>query len=278
MKKQRRAAPAAPRARTRMRQRSWRKVQTLLHSRRPRMRDPQISHLQMALPRLPKTFDGLRIAHLSDIHYGLFLSRDSLLRVLELTQEQEPDLICITGDFVTQSPVFIDPLAEMLAELRAPLGVYSVLGNHDFRAGAELVTRGLRRRGIKVLRNQRRLLHYGGQAIRIAGVDDSRQHPDVAAACGATDRHFTLLLAHNPMELNAAAACGVDLVLSGHTHGGQIRLGQFAAPLYQRYLPAGLLSLDQTQMYVSRGLGKVIVPMRVGAPPELAFLTLYAGG
>jgi predicted MPP superfamily phosphohydrolase len=269
--------PAPVRARTRLRQRSWRQVQTLLHARRQRMRDPQISHLEMPLPRLPKSFDGLRIAHLSDIHYGLFLSRESLLRVLDLTQAQDPDLICITGDFVTQSPVFIDPMAEMLASLRAPLGVYAVLGNHDFRAGADLLTRSLRRRGIKVLRNQRRLLRQRGEAIRIAGVDDSRQHPDVAAACGSTDRRFTLLLAHNPMELNAAAACGVDLVLSGHTHGGQIRLG-FAAPLYERYLPAGLLSLDRTQMYVSRGLGKVIVPMRVGAPPELAFLTLYSGG
>jgi predicted MPP superfamily phosphohydrolase len=274
--KGRRSQPAPLRARTRLRQRSWRQVQTLLHARRPRMRDPQISHLEMPLPRLPKAFDGLRIAHLSDIHYGLFLSRESLLRVLDLTLAQDPDLICITGDFVTQSPVFIDPMADMLAGLRAPLGVYAVLGNHDFRAGADLLTRSLRRRGIKVLRNQRRLLRHRGQAIRIAGVDDSRQHPDVAAACGSTERHFTMLLAHNPMELNAAAACGVDLVLSGHTHGGQIRLG-FAAPLYERYLPAGLLSLDRTRMYVSRGLGKVIVPMRVGAPPELAFLTLYSG-
>lgn len=276
MKKHTTHPPAPTRTRTRLRQRSWRQVQTLLHARRPRMRDPQISHLELPLPRLPRPFDGLRIAHLSDIHYGLFLSRDSLLRVLELTQAQQPDLICITGDFVTQSPVFIDPLSEMLSQLRAPLGVYAVLGNHDFRAGADLLTRSLRRRGLQVLRNQRRLLHSGGQAIQIAGVDDSRQHPDVAAACGSTERRFTLLLAHNPMELNAAAHCGVDLVLSGHTHGGQIRFG-FAAPLYERYLPAGLVSLDRTQMYISRGLGKVIVPMRVGAPPELAFLTLYAG-
>ncbi|MGH9413472.1 MAG: metallophosphoesterase [Terriglobales bacterium] len=259
-----------------LRQNSWRQVQTLLHARHPLARDPQISHLEVPLPRLPAALAGLRIAHLSDIHYGLFLSRESLLRVLELTQAQKPDLICITGDFVTQSAVFIDPVGEMLGQLRAPLGVYAVLGNHDFRAGADELTRVLRRQGLKVLRNQHRLLRHRGTQFQIAGIDDSRQHPNVAEALGPTARRFTLLLAHNPMELGAAARCGVDLVLSGHTHGGQIKFG-FAEPLYQRFLPAGFLSLEGTQMYVSRGLGKVIVPMRVGAPPELAFLTLYPG-
>lgn len=259
-----------------LRQNSWRRVQTILYERRRQARDPQISHLEVPLPRLPASLSGLRIAHLSDIHYGLFLSRESLLRVLELTQAQRPDLICITGDFVTQSSVFIDPVGEMLGQLRAPLGVYAVLGNHDFRAGADQLTRVLRQHGLKVLRNQHRLLHHRGSAFQIAGIDDSRQHPNLAASLGSTASRFTLLLAHNPMELGAAARCGVDLVLSGHTHGGQIKFA-FAEPLYQRYLPAGFLSLASTQMYVSRGLGKVILPMRVGAPPELAFLTLYPG-
>ncbi|MGH9487840.1 MAG: metallophosphoesterase [Terriglobales bacterium] len=273
--KPRPATVARLRARS-LRQNSWRKVQTLLYERHPRARDPQITHLQVPLPRLPPALNGLHLAHLSDIHYGLFLSRDSLLRVLELTLAQQPDLICITGDFVTQSPVFIEPAAEMLGQLHAPLGVYAVLGNHDFRAGADLLTRALRRQGLKVLRNQHRLLRHRGAAFQIAGIDDSRQHPNLGAALASTASRFTLLLAHNPMELAAAARCGVDLVLSGHTHGGQIKFA-FAEPLYQRFLPAGLLSLDSTQMYVSRGLGKVILPMRVGAPPELAFLTLYAG-
>ncbi|MGH9474818.1 MAG: metallophosphoesterase [Terriglobales bacterium] len=277
MKAAKKSPPASPRLRARaLRQNSWRKVQTLLYERRPRARDPQITHLEVPLPRLPRALDGLRIAHLSDIHYGLFLSPEALLRVLELTQAQRPDLVAITGDFVTQSPVFMEPVAEMLGRLRAPLGVFAVLGNHDFRAGADPLTRALRRNCIKVLRNQHRLLHHHGAVFQIAGVDDSRQHPDMAAALGPTRNRFTLLLAHNPMELAAAARCGVDLVLSGHTHGGQIKFA-FAEPLYQRFLPAGFLSLDATRMYVSRGLGKVIVPMRVGAPPELAFLTLYAG-
>lgn len=267
---------------TLLRQNSWRQVQALLHGSRPAARDPEISHLQLRLPRLPSGLEGLKIAHLSDIHYGLFLSNRSLSRILDLTAAQQPDLIAITGDFVTQSPVFVEPVCEMLARLRAPLGVWAVLGNHDFRSGADRLTLGLRQRGIVVLRNQRHWVRHAGVRFQVAGIDDSRQHPDVAKALG---RHrapasvsaadpFTLLLAHNPLELEPAARCGVDLVLSGHTHGGQIKLG-FAAPLYERYLPAGLLSSGDTQMYVSRGLGKVIVPMRVGAPPELAFLTLH---
>ncbi|HVB40668.1 MAG TPA: metallophosphoesterase [Terriglobales bacterium] len=275
----RRLRSSVPR-RTEFRQNSWRQVQTLLYARRRAARDPEINHLQLQLPHLPPALEGLRIAHLSDIHYGLFLSSRSLSRILDLTQAQRPDLIAITGDFVTQSPAFVEPVSEMLARLRAPLGVWAVLGNHDFRSGAERVTRALRQQGIKVLRNQRRLLRHGATRFQIAGIDDSRQHPDVAAALGgrgrAPEAPFTLLLAHNPLELEPAARCGVDLVLSGHTHGGQIKLG-FAAQLYERYLPAGLLTSGETQMYVSRGLGKVIVPMRVGAPPELAFLTLHRG-
>lgn len=263
-----------PRASDRLHQRSWRQVQTLLYRGRPLAPDPQITHLDLVLPRLPRQLDGFIIAHLSDIHYGLFLSRASLQRVLDLTQAQRPHLIVITGDFVTQSPAFIEPVSELLEKLRAPLGVFAVLGNHDFRAGADSLTRALRRHRVAVLRNQHRLLRFGGAAFKIAGIDDSRQHPDVERAVGSTARHFTLLLAHNPMALSQAAACGADLVLSGHTHGGQIKFN-FAAPLYERFLPAGLVSLDGTQMYISRGLGKVILPMRVGAPPELAFLRLH---
>ncbi|MGH9392741.1 MAG: metallophosphoesterase, partial [Terriglobales bacterium] len=215
-----RRSPAAPRARTRLRQQSWRRVQKLLHARRPLAPDPEISFHHLTLARLPRALDGLCIAHLSDIHYGLFLSRSSLERVLDLTQSQRPDLIAVTGDFVTQSPVFIEPVSELVGRLEAPLGVFAVLGNHDFRAGAELLTRALRRHGARVLRNQHRLLRHHGAAFQIAGVDDSRQHPDLASALGTTAERFTLLLAHNPMVLAPAAALGVDLVLSGHTHGG----------------------------------------------------------
>lgn len=119
-------SPTAARATSAFRQNSWRQVQALLHDRRRAVRDPVISHHRLLLPRLPSQLEGIRIAHLSDIHYGLYLSRRALSRVLDLTQEQRPDLIALTGDFVTQSPVFIEPVSELLARLRAPLGVYEI--------------------------------------------------------------------------------------------------------------------------------------------------------
>lgn len=255
--------------------RTWRRVQHIIHPPRRRPLDPEISEHRLELPRLPPQMAGMRVVHLSDIHYGLFLSRTSLARLIDLTMALEPDLIAMTGDFVTQSPAFIEPVGEMLGRLQAPLGIYAVLGNHDFRAGAEAVTSTLTRRNIQVLRNTHLHLNTPAGVLKIAGIDDSRQNPDLEAALAPHDPdHFTLLLAHNPVALEAASEAGVDLVLSGHTHGGQIKFG-FAENWYQRHAPEGFLRQGRTRMYVSRGIGKVILPMRVGCPPELVAFDLY---
>lgn len=257
--------------------RTWRQVQQMLHPPHRLTHDPEISIHEVTLPALPPQLAGLRIVHLSDIHYGIFLSRKALERMIEMTHELRPQLIAITGDFVTQSPVFIDPVCEMLGQLSAPLGIYAVLGNHDFRAGAESLTRGLRAQGIQVLRNSHVHLDLAGTRIKIAGIDDSRQHPDLMAALEPHEPDlFTLLLAHNPVALDEASAADVDFVLSGHTHGGQIKF-RFAAEWYRRHAPEGFLAAGKTRMYVSRGLGQVIVPMRVGSPPEVACFQLRSG-
>ena len=257
--------------------RGWRRLQHWLYPPRRRPRDPHVSVQRLDLKRLPAALSGLRIVQLSDIHYGMYLSHATMTRILELTTALEPDLIALTGDFVTQSPVFIDPVCDLLGRLRAPLGVYAVLGNHDFRAGAERVAAGLRRHGIRVLRNEHCGLSVRGCEIRLAGIDDSRQHPDLASALRPLDpERFTILLAHNPVVLGDAAALGVDFVLCGHTHGGQIKL-PFAAHWYRRHAPEGLLELGRTRMYVSRGLGQVILPVRVGSPPELVAFDLFRG-
>lgn len=251
-----------------------RQVHRLIHPPRRVVRDPQISSFAVRMPRLPQECSGLRIVQLSDIHYSLYLPPATAERAVELANRLQPDIIALTGDFVTATRQFIEPVADLLAQLRARLGVFAVLGNHDFRVDAAMVSRALARRRIRVLRNTHRRLQVGGARITIAGIDDARQRPDLAAALGA--RHasgFTLLLAHSPASLSDAAASGVDLVLSGHTHGGQINFG-IAAPFYDRHFPSGFLQSGQTCMYVSRGLGKVILPWRVGCPPEIACLTL----
>jgi predicted MPP superfamily phosphohydrolase len=252
-------------------------VHRLIHPphRVKRLRDPDVSAYRLELPGLPAGLAGFRIVHLSDIHYSLFLSASAVARTVQISNALRPDLVAITGDFVTTSAQFIEPVSEALGRLRPRFGTWAVLGNHDFRAGAETLTLALRRRGMRVLRNTHEWLRTPRGRIKIAGIDDSRQKPDLRSALGASHPDdFTLLLAHNPVALEEAAQAGVDLVLSGHTHGGQVKL-RFAQPLYQRFLPEGFQELGRTRMYISRGIGKVLVPVRVGCPPEIAVFSLY---
>ncbi len=246
-----------------------------VHAKRRGYPDPGITRLQLEYARLSRDLRGFRILHLSDIHHGLFYSPARLERVIELSNQQAPDFIALTGDFVTQSAQFIEPVCRALADLRARRGVYAVLGNHDFRAGAETITQALERRQIHVLRNRYEWLRVGRAKLLLAGMDDARQHPSLAGILQPVPRgaDFSLLLAHNPRCLRAAARHGMDLVLSGHTHGGQIK-PPFARPLYRRMVAEGLLREGKTRMYVSRGLGQVILPWRWGCPPEIAVLEL----
>ncbi|HZT73955.1 MAG TPA: metallophosphoesterase [Terriglobales bacterium] len=258
-----------------LRRRYLRHVHSIIHPPRRAVRDPQFTHHVLHLSRWPRGLSGLRIAQLSDIHYSLYMPGGLAERAVDMINRWQPHLIALTGDFVTSSRQFIEPVSELLGRLRAPLGVYAVLGNHDFRVGAERVARGLRRQRIHVLRNSHRVLRLPGGHVKIAGIDDSRQRPNLAAALGPSqEQPFTLLLAHSPAALEDAAAAKVDLVLSGHTHGGQIHL-RFAGALYDRYWPVGFLQRGETRMYISRGLGKVILPWRLHCPPEVTVFTLH---
>ena len=177
------------------------------------------------LSELPEEFRGFRILQLSDIHHSLFVPLSQVEAVVELSNTLKPDLIALTGDFVTYSKASIEPVAEILGGLRARAGVVAVLGNHDFRVGADAVERALRRQRIQVLRNRHRLLHRGGASLYLAGVDDYGYGADMERALrGIPERAATVLLAHNPRLLTAAACRGIGLVLSGHTHGGQVNV------------------------------------------------------
>jgi hypothetical protein len=255
-----------------------------LRQRKPRRHHLHVSHHSIHLRRLPADFDDLRVVQLSDIHHGLYTSLDEVERAVELANRFEPDLVALTGDFVSNSRRFIEPVAEVLGQLRARRGVFAVLGNHDFRVGAERVTRALEVRSIEVLRNRHARLGTNGSTLVIAGVDDFRYAADDLAQAlrGADSDWPILLLAHNPILLPLAAARGIDLVLSGHTHGGQVD-----APRLRRLLRArgvrlplrhGWDEVGATQIYISRGLGTVIVPVRVRCPAELPVLRLRAGG
>ncbi|MGH9803676.1 MAG: metallophosphoesterase [Candidatus Acidiferrales bacterium] len=244
----------------------------------------QVSHHTVELPRLPEEFSGLRLVQLSDIHHGLYTSLEVVERAVEVANGLEPDLVALTGDFVSNSPNYIAPVARALSRLRAPLGVFAVLGNHDHRVGADAVEAALDAHEITVLRNRHVAVRRNGCGVVIAGVDDLgyREHDLRLALLGANPDWPTILLCHNPAVLPLAAARGVDLVVSGHTHGGQVdlpRLRRFASRRGVR-LPMRLRhgwdrSCD-TQIFISRGIGTVVVPVRWRCPAEIPLLRLQS--
>ena len=237
-----------------------------------------VEHHKILLRRLPETFDGLRVVQLSDIHHSPFTSREQIERAVETANSLQPDIVALTGDYVSKERAYAAPCAELMGRLRARYGVFAVLGNHDHWTDAALITDLFRAEGITVLVNQGIRFEKDGAAIWLAGVDDTMVGLEdlPLALAGSKDAELKLLLAHNPIILRRAARAGVDLVLSGHTHGGQVTLrsGDKAAMRPRRRLLKGLANHGETQIYVTRGLGTVVLPVRFGCPPEVSLLEL----
>lgn len=236
----------------------------------------------LPLPRLPRSFDGLRVAFLADIHHGPFVSLDFVRGVVRTTLNLQPDLILLGGDYISKDAEYAAPCFEVLGGLRAPLGVYGVLGNHDHWHGPAETRAGMKDAGITELTNTGVWLTRGKDRFRLAGVDDLwRGTPDVSAALGdASAADACLLVSHNPDVAETLRDARVGLMLSGHTHGGQVVVPGYGAPIVpsrygQKYLK-GLVEAPVTKVYVSRGLGTVSPPMRFGSRPELTLLTLRA--
>ncbi|RMG55857.1 MAG: metallophosphoesterase [Acidobacteria bacterium] len=245
-------------------------------------REIEIVHQPICLPGLPKAFDGYLLAQLSDIHYdvhhGSFADQEHIEAAVRAINRIQPDLVVLTGDYVTASVAYIQPLVEMLAEIEARDGIFAVLGNHDFWSGADRVARALRRRGIEVLRNTHTQLRRDGDAVALLGVDDATvlEHDLAAARRGVPRDMTTILLSHNPTLIAQAVRSGVDLMLSGHTHGGQIRLSPRSSRR-RRSLWQGWRRFGPTQLYINRGLGTVVLPVRFQCPPEITVIELQCG-
>ncbi|MFN2529885.1 MAG: metallophosphoesterase [Pyrinomonadaceae bacterium] len=240
-----------------------------------------VEHQRIQIARLPKEFEGFRIVQLSDVHHGPFSSTAQIERAVEIANQLKPDIIALTGDYISRERHYAAPCAEMLGGLCARYGVYAVLGNHDHWTDAALITDLFRAEGIKVLINEGMHFEHRGAAFWLAGVDDTMVGlEDLSLAlAGARKDEMKLLLAHNPIILRRAARAGVDLVLSGHTHGGQVswRSEKSASGRPRRRLLKGLGRQGNTQIYVTRGLGTVILPIRYGCPPEVSLLELRCG-
>jgi predicted MPP superfamily phosphohydrolase len=236
----------------------------------------------IAVPRLPRPFAGCRVALLTDPHHGPFNSTDFIREAVATVNRLAPDLVALGGDFIQRGDVrYVEPCFRLLGELRAPWGVFAVPGNHDHvRHSADAVRRAMREYGLIDVTNSGRWLHAGGSRLRIAGVDDFLcGTQDLPAALGdATPHDACVLLSHNPDYAEELTDRRIALVLSGHTHGGQIvipGLGYHRIPSRYglKYLE-GLVQAPRTQVFVSRGLGTVGLPFRFRCPPEVNLLTL----
>ncbi len=241
----------------------------------------EIARPALALPRLPAAFDGTTVAFLTDIHHGPFTSLDYVNAVVRTTLALRPDLIVLGGDYSLKEEKYIRPCFDALAALKAPLGVYGVLGNHDYWHGLNETRDGFERSGIRELTNRGVWLERDGYRFRLAGVDDLWMGKvDVSAALGdATPEDACLILSHNPDLAEKLRDPRVGLMLSGHTHGGQVVFpggAPFVPSHYgQKYLK-GLVRAPLTSVYVSRGLGTTSAPFRVGSRPELTLVTLQS--
>ena len=260
-------------------------------------RSPRLERVDVDLKHLPQACGGLKAAVLTDIHAGPLVPRELVRRGVDMVMAEKPDVIFLTGDFVSGATRFLwttyggfrpedlEGLKAELTRLEAPLGRFAVLGNHDFwsgRAVAGKIEQALTSIGIDVLRNEWVKVSRGDCEFIVAGVDDywEDSYSLKKATAGIPENMDLILLSHNP-DVNEDVENldrPVDLIVSGHTHGGQIVLPWIGAP----YLPspfgqkyrAGLVRDGERQTYISRGLGVFFVPVRLNCPPEITLLTL----
>ena len=250
---------------------------------------PLPEHIDVHLTRLPEAFEGFRIAQITDIHFGPYMDDPGLQRAVRLAQEFRPDLVALTGDFVSH-PLYqrngvagarnAEPCADVFARWKGAPPMIAVLGNHDHWNNPDMVTGSLRERGIVVLRNASHVIEREKHLLWIAGTDDALEsRADVAQAIAQippTDA--TILLAHEPDFADHAAKFPVDLQLSGHSHGGQVRLpgiGPIILPNLARKYHTGLNRVGRLQVFTSHGVGVINPPVRLHCPPKVSLLTLH---
>jgi predicted MPP superfamily phosphohydrolase len=241
-------------------------------------RTPRVRRVELEFADLPAVFDGYKIVQLSDLHCGSFAPEHRVRDWARRATRLAADLAVVTGDLITSGNLYHDDVARALGELRARDGVFVTLGNHDYFCDAERLVARLEAAGLEVLRNGASALERDGHAIHIAGVDDTwTGRADLGQALAGREG-FVVLLAHDPTLFPQAAARGVQLTLSGHTHGGQVAVPGLGrrinlARALTRFT-TGLYRLGDSVLYVSRGVGTTGPPLRIGARAEITLVTL----
>lgn len=239
----------------------------------------ELTELELWLREGTVGLDGLRIAFVSDVHAGSFLRAADVANLFERVQQKAPDLVLLGGDLINTRERELLLFRDGLARLRPQHGVFAVPGNHDHFFGPDigLWSSFLRDCGVEVLLNRGRRIEHGGGSLWLCGVDDLTEGaPDLPAALhGRREREPAVLLSHHPDFFFEAAAVDVDLQLSGHTHGGQVRIAGWAPIHHSRFgYERGWFRENGCSLYVSRGVGVTVLPLRVDAPPEIPIVTL----
>ena len=264
--------------------------------------DYRVRRHKVFLPNLPASFDGIKIAQISDIHSGSFFNKTAVKGGVEMLLKEKPDMIFFTGDLVNNKATELNDYFDVFSKIKAPLGVYSTLGNHDYgdyvdwdspeakRANLNLLIEGHRQMGWDILMNEHRFIEQNGDKLAIIGVENwggggFAKHGDLDKAYkGSADAAVKLLLSHDPSHWDAKVRPqykDIDISFAGHTHGFQfgIELGDFKwSPAQYRYKQwAGLYQQEQQYLYVNRGFGFLAFPGRVGMPPEITVMELKKG-
>jgi hypothetical protein len=254
----------------------------------------ETTHQRIVLRRLPKAFDGFRIAQLSDIHIGPFMPVNDIAKYVARVNELKPDLVALTGDFVTWKASPAGAVVDALSELKAPFGIFGCMGNHERWARVEAsITRLFAERGARMLRQENAQIESAGERLNLIGVDYQVLPIRGAPRDGTVNQYLegvdalmlpdtaNILLSHNPNTFDRAAELGIDLSVAGHTHGGQITMEYVSPSLSPARLITpyvrGWFQKGQSQLYVNRGIGTIFSPVRFGSPPEITVYELKRG-
>jgi hypothetical protein len=249
----------------------------------------ETTHQRLKLSRLPRSFDGFRIAQLSDIHIGPYMPAEDIRKYVAMVNQLKPDLVVLTGDFVTWEASPQGAVVEALSGLKAPFGVFGCLGNHERWAGVERsITQLFAQRGARILRHENVAIESAGERLNLLGVDYQTRSRFGPPRNDVVSRYLegvealllpdtvNILLSHNPNTFDRAAELGIDLSLAGHTHGGQVALEYISRDLCPARLITpyvrGWFRKTGSHLYVNRGIGTIFSPVRFGSPPEI---TLY---
>ncbi|WP_235832597.1 metallophosphoesterase [Acetivibrio mesophilus] len=240
----------------------------------------KVIHIEIRDRNIPDSFDGKRVVFVSDIHHGPNFSKERVGKLVRKINNLDPDIIFVGGDYVEKGKQYIKPCFEELEGLKAPLGRFGVLGNHDYYSNGELVRQSMKEAGIVLLEHSAQWINYGSGRIKVCGVGYFNRHsqPIESLIKDVGEDDFVILLSHDPDYAESIRNYKIDIVLSGHTHGGQVTLFGLWAPyipsIYGQKYRTGMVDTEYTRVYVSNGVGTTAIPVRFFARPQIMVFEL----